>query len=129
MTPKSAQAFHDRSAQQVDDFKSCVELTARDLLNDQGSDKGSDKEKVSGKDKGKGKAKDEMSGKDAAVAEGHPVWFRASQICAHDRFQFGKVTLTHTHTPLVPHNFSSLLLCPDIYSILPFIHVSSFLSL
>ena len=127
MTPKNAQTFHDRSAQQIDDFKKCVEETSQDLLSGKGLDKGAnvaaDKGNNKGKSNGKGK------GKESGIGEGQPLWFRASQICAHDRYQFGKVLHFLSHSPVYslsfPPHTPSAFLCtpPHLTPSLPPFHV------
>jgi hypothetical protein len=71
LEPKTAQNFHNRVLRQVEEFKMCVESTVSDM-------------KAHGIT-GAGNA-------DSLVLqyeEGGVIWFRASQMCAHDRHRFG----------------------------------------
>ena len=77
---KSAKAFHDRCVQQVEDMKECIQEQVDELVV---------AEKKKRKEFSTKPDEDVSHGLEEAGAVGHPYWFRASQICAHDRHRFG----------------------------------------
>lgn len=71
---KSAQQFHDRAVQQVEDFRKCVDAYMTILQPQFGTDFSFTPKYEIELDE---KYKQQM-----------PIWFRASQMCAHDRHRF-----------------------------------------